>query len=131
MLGLLYTLLFQAKISVGLSSVCTVSCKISDRRPNSYRDTRCQELTSEISYCFCVDSLGDIWKCKVTACGEGSNLGTGLFRFRVFQDIEDPGFQDSRDVDVVELSAFCTGRLYLPGNIVGIHLLEAESNPRP
>lgn len=105
-----------------LSSFYIVSCKISDCRLNSYKDKRSQELTSEVWYCFCVKSLGDIWKCEVAAYGEGSNLWAGLFRFKGFQDIKDPRFQDSRDVSTVRLSALCTGRLYLPGNIVGIHV---------
>jgi hypothetical protein len=118
-------------IILDLSSVYAVSCKINDRRLNSYKVERSQELTSEISYFFCVDRLGDIWKCTVTAYGEGRNLCTGLFRFRGFQDMKDPRFQDSRDVNVVRLLALCNGRLYLSRNIVGIHMLEAESNPRP
>jgi len=56
---------------LGLSSVYIVICKVSDCRLNSYKDKRSQELTSEIWYCFCVDSLGDIWKCEVAAYGEG------------------------------------------------------------
>jgi len=39
----------------------------------------------------------------------------------VFKNTEDPRFQDSLDVNVVRLSALGNGRLYLPGNIVGIH----------
>jgi hypothetical protein len=118
-------------VILGLSSVYTVSCKISDCKLNSYKDKRSQELTSEILHCFCVDRLGDIWKCKLIAYKEGNNLCTGLFRFRGFQDVEDHRYQGSRDVNVVRLSTLCNGRLCLFGNIARIYLLEAQSNPRP
>ena len=38
-----------------------------------------------------------------------------------FQEVEAPRFQDNRHMKVVRLSALCTGRLYPPGNIPGIH----------
>jgi len=34
-------------------------------------------------------------------------------------------------MEAVSLSVLRTGSLYLPGNIPGIHLLEAESTPGP
>jgi hypothetical protein len=42
-------------------------------------------------------------------------------------EIEAPGFQDSRHMKVVRLSALCTGRLYPQETF----LLEAESTPVP
>jgi len=39
----------------------------------------------------------------------------------VFQEAEAPGFQDSRQVKVVRLSALRTDRPFPPGNIPGTH----------
>ena len=72
-------------VVLGLSCVYIVSCKTRDCTLNMYKDERSQELTSEIWYCFCVDRLGDVWKCKVAGYREGSNLCLGLFRFRGYR----------------------------------------------
>jgi hypothetical protein len=49
---------------------------------------------------------------------------TGLDRPRGFQEAEAPKFQDNRHMQVVRLSAPCTGRLYPRGNIPGTHFLQ-------
>jgi hypothetical protein len=43
-------------------------------------------------------------------------------RFREFQEVEAPRFQDSRRMKVVILSGLSTSRLYLSENIPGAHL---------
>ena len=50
--------------------------------------------------------------CQNFYIGQWSNLITGLERPRGFQEVEAPGFQDSRHMKVVRLSALRTGRLY-------------------
>ena len=57
-----------------------------------------------------------------TCIGKGkSNPITGQDRPRGFQQVEAPRFQDNRHTNVVRLSALRIGRLYLQGNIPGIH----------
>ena len=52
---------------------------------------------------------------------------TGLDRPCGFQEVEAPRYQDSRHMKVVRLLTLRTGRLYLPGNIPGIHFCQRPS----
>ena len=59
-----------------------------------------------------------------------SNPIIGLDRPWGFQEVEAPRFTDNRHMKVVRLSALCTGRLYPPGNIPGIHFCWRLSQPQ-
>jgi hypothetical protein len=61
---------------------------------------------------------------------EASNPITGLDRPIVFQEVEDPRFQDNRHMKVVRLSALRTGRLYPPGIIPDTHFCWRLSQPQ-
>jgi len=47
-----------------------------------------------------------------------------------FQETEDPRFPDSRNINVMRLSALRTGRFYSPGYIPGIHFCYRLSRPQ-
>ena len=54
--------------------------------------------------------------CRVFYCSS-----TGLGRLRGLQEVEAPGFSDTRHMKVTRLSALHTGHLYLPGQVSVTH----------
>jgi hypothetical protein len=59
-----------------------------------------------------------------------SYIITGLDRPWVFQEFENPRFQNNRQMKMVRLGALCTSRLYPPGNIPGTHFYWTLSRPQ-
>jgi len=55
---------------------------------------------------------------------------TGLNRPWGFWEVEGPRFPDNQHMDVVRLSALCTGDLYPSENIPGINFFRGSVNPR-
>ena len=48
----------------------------------------------------------------------------------MFQEVEDPRFQDNRHTKVVRLPALRNGRLYTPGYIPGTHFCQRLCRPQ-